>query len=131
MAMENKEIEQLLEVISQGGFDRIAVKLRISWGTYECEGYLKKLIVDERGDREGFPPEVFRAIIKLSNGHPTFIESNDVWGSHELRHKFREEQKWTSNRVVDTPRQRFPISPLTLSILMVLAWLLWKVYSNL
>ena len=130
--MEKSELENLFDAISTGGFDRIAIRLRLSWGTAEGEAYLRTLIVDERGNRLGFPPEVFAAIIKLANNHPQCLPPvTDVWGSNEFKHhRNKETVKWTSNRDVDTQHQRFRISPLTLSLLTVCAWLLWKVYFS-
>ena len=129
--MEQQEIKKLLDVISQGGFERIAKAIEILWGDKDCEKYLNDLIMDNRGNRRGFPAEVLSAIIKLSVEHSKkFASSDDIWNSVP-RHKEKFDKKWTSNQVVDTQPRPFLISPLTLSVLMGLAWLLWKVCSNL
>jgi hypothetical protein len=35
---------------------RIAQRIEQLWGTSECEQYLNTLIIDNRGNRQGFPP---------------------------------------------------------------------------
>lgn len=130
--MEQKEIDDLLRVISDGGFDRISKAIATLWGDKACDDYLDKLVVDDRGNRQGFPKDVCSAIMKLSVEHSKKFQrnSNDIWTSVPS-HKQKEEKQWTSNRVADTQPPRFRISPLTLLILMGSAWLLWKVYSSL
>ena len=130
--MEQKELDDLLRVISEGGFDRIAKAIATLWGDKACDEYLDKLVMDDRGNRQGFPKEVLSALMKLSvTHHQKFAhKSNDIWTSVPS-HKEKSDREWTSNRVADTQPPRFRISPLTLSILMGLAWLLWKVYFSL
>lgn len=130
--MEQKEIDNLLQVISDGGFVRIAKAIRILWGEKDCDRYLNDLIVDDRGNRQGFPKEVLSAIMKLSVEHHKKFSSTtyDVWTSVPAN-KEKFDKEWTSNRVADTQPPRFQISPLTLLILMGSAWLLWKVYFSL
>ena len=129
--MEQKEIDDLIRVIHDGGFARIAKAITTLWGDKACDQYFDKLIVDDRGNRQGFPREVLSAIMKLSVEHNKQFgtNSNDIWTSVPA-HKEKIDQSWTSNRVADTPPQHFRISPLTLFLLMGSAWLLWKVFSN-
>jgi hypothetical protein len=129
--MEQKEFNDLLRVIKEGGFERIAVNIATLWGDKDCDAYFNKLTLDDRGNRQGFPKEVLSAIMKLSVAHHHMFAhpTDDVWTSVPP-HKIRADKEWTSNRVVDTQPQRFRISPLTLSILMASAWLLWKVFFN-
>lgn len=47
-------------------FPRIANRLADSWALpFQCEQYLDELMMDSRGDRKGFPPEVATEIAAL------------------------------------------------------------------
>ena len=52
-------------------FPRIAKMLRQCWGCREFVEYASSLLVDDRGGREGFPPEIFREICALVELHNT------------------------------------------------------------
>jgi hypothetical protein len=43
--------------------------VREPWGRREFDDYLDRLLVDERGDRHGFPPELVEALLGLSQRH--------------------------------------------------------------
>lgn len=53
----------------QRTFPRIHDQLERVWGTSAGEEYLDKLILDERGDRSGFPVSVMEAILILQRLH--------------------------------------------------------------
>lgn len=129
--MEQKEFDDLLKTIKEGGFQRIADGISTLWGDKACDEYLNRLVMDDRGNRKGFPKEVLSAIMKLSVEHyQKFADkSNDIWTSVPS-HKIKVDKEWTSNQVADTQHQRFQISPLILLILTALALLLWKVFFN-
>jgi len=48
-------------------YPSIAQKITAIWRSPEIHGYLKKLIVDDRGDRNGFDPAVMSELIALSS----------------------------------------------------------------
>ena len=50
-------------------FPRIAQAIRELWGRSELDRYLDGLIIDDRGGRHGFPPEVVEALLMLSRLH--------------------------------------------------------------
>ena len=50
-------------------FPRIHDRLGATWGTSQCEVYLDRLILDDRGDRDGFPPQVLSALLVLQRVH--------------------------------------------------------------
>jgi len=50
-------------------FPRIAKTVRELWGKRELDDYLDRLLIDDRGNREGFPPEVVEALLALSHRH--------------------------------------------------------------
>jgi hypothetical protein len=50
-------------------FPRIHQQLVALWGTLQGEAYLDGLIVDERGNRQGFPADALRALLVLQRVH--------------------------------------------------------------
>jgi hypothetical protein len=50
-------------------FPRIAETIRRDWGKRALDDYLSKLAVDDRGSRQGFPPEVLTAIMEVARLH--------------------------------------------------------------
>jgi hypothetical protein len=50
-------------------FPRIAETIRRDWGKRALDDYLSKLAVDDRGGRQGFPPEVLTAILEVARLH--------------------------------------------------------------
>ena len=55
--------------VVEARFPRIAEAIQSLWGTPELDSYFDKLLIDERGDRAGFPAEVVQALLALSNQH--------------------------------------------------------------
>lgn len=61
-------------------FPRIARELAGVWHTPASEAYLSQLLIHNRGDRDGFPPEVQQELMFLSDllwhlNHPTGLPS--------------------------------------------------------
>ena len=52
-------------------FPRIAETIRDQWGKYSLDDYFAKLVVDDRGGRQGFPPDVLVAILEVARLHGT------------------------------------------------------------
>jgi hypothetical protein len=50
-------------------FPRIAETVRALWGGPELDRYFDRLLIDDRGGRHGFPPEVLEALLTLSRQH--------------------------------------------------------------
>jgi uncharacterized protein len=50
-------------------FPRVASAIQLLWGYPEMDTYFAKLVVDDRGDREGFPPDVMSDIMLLASMH--------------------------------------------------------------
>ena len=50
-------------------FPRIHQSIVSLWGTAQGETFLDGLIVDERGGRQGFPPDVMQALLLLQRVH--------------------------------------------------------------
>ena len=57
-------VEQLLGIIEES-FPHVAKRIRLVTGEPEADAYYKTLMISNRADRSGFPPEVAAAIMKL------------------------------------------------------------------
>jgi hypothetical protein len=55
--------------IIERAFPRIAATIRDQWGKRALDDYLSKLVVDDRGGRQGFPPDVLSAIMEVARLH--------------------------------------------------------------
>jgi hypothetical protein len=71
-------------------FPRIAEIIKGTWGTPELDNYFDKLLIDKRGDRAGFPPEVVQAMLTLSQQHIQtfgFRTLSDCWTVDPKTHR--------------------------------------------
>src|ERR1700752_1511374 len=59
-------------------YPRIVEKIAILWGTVGMSRYFSELLFDERGDREGFPPDVMGELFALSNYHEAMKPSRSA-----------------------------------------------------
>ena len=48
---------------------RIAKEVRARWGSENFDPYLDALLIDDRGDRAGFPTDIAQALLTLSREH--------------------------------------------------------------
>jgi hypothetical protein len=55
--------------ILENAFPRIAAVIRDKWGKRVLDDYFAKLVVDDRGSRQGFPPDVLSAILEIARLH--------------------------------------------------------------
>lgn len=62
-------------------YPKIGSRITLLWGSAELHKYLNDLILDDRGNREGFPPRIAAAIISLINEHGKLVTDNhkNVW----------------------------------------------------
>lgn len=70
---EITQIKSALETI----FPNIAENLTLVWGNPECEGYLNKLMINNRDDRQGFSLDVVSELMLLMS--ITEREHPDIW----------------------------------------------------
>ncbi|NOT97646.1 MAG: hypothetical protein HOO97_00920 [Sideroxydans sp.] len=65
----------------EAGYPRVFNNIMLFWDTPEIEEYLNGLMVTDREDRAGFPPEVAAEIMRLSLVHASQNppKKNDVW----------------------------------------------------
>ncbi len=67
-------------------YPRIASRIQQLWGTPECEGYITNLVVDTRGDRKGFPPQVMEELLyltRLARGLVILAIDADRWDAYD------------------------------------------------
>lgn len=60
---------QEADAILKMAFPRIHERIVSLWGTGEGESFLDKLILDDRGNRQGFPSNVMSALLVLQRVH--------------------------------------------------------------
>ncbi|MDD5390059.1 MAG: hypothetical protein PHD37_11980 [Gallionellaceae bacterium] len=63
-------------------FSRIAQELAKRWKRNDIDAYLDSLMLDDRGDRQGFPTEVLEELMFLSNlrwqlQHPRYSRADE------------------------------------------------------
>ena len=59
-------------------FPRIAEKIVLMWGATEFPQYLTSLMIDKRGDRQGFPFDVLEELMFLSEMHDSRLGKRTV-----------------------------------------------------
>ena len=73
--------DEALSFLQTTKFKRIAEKIEFLWGTPELQQYFHSITLIDREHREGFPVEVFFAIMRLYNISEGF-DSTDVWDNN-------------------------------------------------
>lgn len=90
-------IEKLMQMLGEGSglyprlaevkYPRVVEKISILWGTVGMSRYFTEILFDDRGDREGFPPEVMMELFALSNYHestrPSRSALESAWENSE------------------------------------------------
>ena len=89
-------VEQHPFIVIQRDFPRVAEAIEMMWGSPELDNYFEKLIVADRGDREGFPKPVLAALLSLFRQHTNrfrFARPGDKWSHDPLaRQAYRAER---------------------------------------
>ena len=82
-------------------FARIVEKIAELWDTSDIDGYFTELLIDSRGNRVGFPPEIAREIFLLSITHDEILkkrrEETDVWA----------DEREAAQRAIDELKMKF------------------------
>ncbi|WP_338845698.1 hypothetical protein V8J88_18460 [Massilia sp. W12] len=55
--------------ILERDYPRILENIQMLWGFDEMNDFFRKLSIDDRGDRQGFPPEAWEEIRALMDLH--------------------------------------------------------------
>jgi len=68
-------------------YPHILERIAQLWGTTQIDNYLQELLLDSRGGREGFAPDVMRDLMYLQGLHIEAKErpAADVWGTEGVR----------------------------------------------
>src|SRR5882757_3676803 len=82
-------------------FARIVEKFAELWDTPGIDSYFAELLIDSRGNRAGFPPEIAREIFLLSIAHDEILkkrrEETDVWA----------EEREAARQAIDELKMKF------------------------
>lgn len=92
--------EQFYPAALEEKYSRIFNRIMDLWGMMELEEYFSELMVDKRGGRQGFPPDVLNDILTLSRIHGRILElqnakrgeEEDPWASDIARRSLQAEQ---------------------------------------
>lgn len=66
-------------------YPRIYERIEATWGSTELDLYFNRLIIDDRGNREGFPKEVLNALLILAKANRkefAEIKEEKIYGSY-------------------------------------------------
>lgn len=71
-------------------FARILHRIMELWGKPALDDYFSQIMIDDRGDRQGFPPEVVAELLMLSLMHYEEMEAEnnkeeDIWANESVR----------------------------------------------
>lgn len=92
--------EQFYPAALEAKYPRIFNRIMELWESLELEEYFSELMVDKRGGRQGFPPDVLNDILTLSRIHGRILELKDIkrgeeedpWSSDIARRSLQAEQ---------------------------------------
>lgn len=92
--------EQFYPAALEAKYARIFNRIMDLWEMEELEEYFSELMVDKRGGRQGFPPDVLNDILTLSRIHGRILElrntkrgeEEDPWASDIARRSLQAEQ---------------------------------------
>lgn len=88
----------------EANFSRVMGRILELWGTHELDSYMSELMIDTKGGRQGFPPEVLSELLTLSIVHDKFMavqdaSAQDVWSNEAIRAALDEEHIEYSRKV--------------------------------
>lgn len=65
-------------------FPRIVEKLTLLWGSEDVSPFLSHLLIDDRGDRQGFTGDIMAEIMFLNNLHEDMVSENQPQSGQAL-----------------------------------------------
>ena len=81
--LTDDEIFEIERNVLKSQMPRLFKQFELLWGyPKEFDKWISTLWIDDRGDRQGFPPDVMSALIRLSNLHTKkfgSFEKTDAW----------------------------------------------------
>jgi hypothetical protein len=95
-------VEEHPFIIIEREYPRVAKAIEMTWGHRELDDYLQKLIISDRGGRDGFPQQVLAALMKLSKQHASQfnffpaegVKATDKPAKRDPRDSRRSDQTW-------------------------------------
>lgn len=54
-------------------YPNIGNKISALWGSVQLHNFLNQIIIDDRGDRQGFPPPIVSALLRIYQYHTTLV----------------------------------------------------------
>lgn len=73
-------------------YPRVFAEIVKRWETTELDEYFPQLLLQDRSDRQGFPPEVLKDIFALYNVHESWkahcANKQDLWADERLQREF-------------------------------------------
>lgn len=70
-----EEISAASELLKEK-YPRIYERIEATWGSPELDSYFDRLIIDDRGNRNGFPKEVLNALLLLAKSNRKELPKN-------------------------------------------------------
>ncbi len=67
-------------------YPRICNRVQQLWGSTDCEAYLNTLVIDTRGNRQGFPPPMMEELLylgRLSRALVILSVGGDLWDTYD------------------------------------------------
>jgi ankyrin repeat protein len=79
----------------QARFGRVLNRIAELWLTPQLEHYFNELLVDKRGGRQGFPPDIMSELMAVYGKHAAIVAANakdplDPWGFEAMRKELKE-----------------------------------------
>ncbi len=65
--------------VLEAKYPRILDTIQTMWGFQELNGFFRKLTIDDRGGRQGFPPEAWEEIQTLWSLHLILVPEKNVF----------------------------------------------------
>jgi len=83
---------------------RILERIAQLWGTSQLDGHLQELLIDSRGTRQGFAPEVMSDLMFLQGLHiegKQTAPAGDIWGAEAVRKGLAQQEATDSQILLD------------------------------
>lgn len=83
MSSTTSSKRELLDYIASRGFPHVSKRIELVWGHPEIYDVFRSLIIPNTEGRQGFPKDVFSAILKLS----LLVDNpeTDIWSHNFLK----------------------------------------------
>ncbi len=65
----------------QEQYPSISAKIAQMWGSVTLQDYLNKIIIDDRGGRQGFPVSILSALMRLYEYHGSLVPDTRTGGT--------------------------------------------------